>query len=102
MWSYLYSFNTATFEIGIVEHQTKVNYNIRNKSKILKWLTYAFAAALSRRVASNILLDMMLQQRHERAMQELEIEMKVELQRSRDQINNELNAEMMAALSVST
>lgn len=54
------------------------------------------------RVASNILLDMMLQQRHERAMEELEKEMKIELQRSRDQMNAELNEQMMAALSVST
>lgn len=43
---------------------------------------------------------MMLQQRHERAMEELEQEMKVELQRCRDKMNAELNEQMMAALSV--
>ena len=71
------------------------------------WLTYVggyewVLSVLSSccRVASNILLDMMLQQRHERAMEELEQEMKVELQRCRDKMNAELNEQMMAALSV--
>ncbi|XP_067937980.1 trichohyalin-like [Watersipora subatra] len=49
--------------------------------------------------ASDILVDMMLQQRHEKAMEDLEKEMKVEMQRSRDQMNEQLHAEMMAALS---
>jgi len=42
----------------------------------------------------------MLQQRHEKALADLEQEMKVEMQRARDTMNEQLNAEMMAALSV--
>ena len=58
-------------------------------------LTYS-----SHSIASNILLDAMLQQRHQRALEELEQEMKAEMQRARDQMNEDLNAELLSALTV--
>ena len=59
-----------------------------------------FCYSLLFRMASTILSNLMLEQRHKAAMKELEKEMQVEMAKQREELNRELEDELKIELEV--